>query len=142
MKKISNKLLKPLLLFALILTMQACNNTDDINDIFCERTWYLTYIKEANTERFPKDKLYSINFQKDNFEARMPNGATIKGKWYADGGKDRTFSCTQIKKEGNFSDDIIAESIYNIISNAKSYDGDTNWLHIKKDKNTYMQLYN
>lgn len=130
------------MLLAMALAMTACNTTDDINAIFRERTWYLTYIKLADAERYPKDKLYSINFKNDNFEARMPNGAAITGKWHADGSKNRSFNCTQIKKEGNFAGDTIAEYMYKIISNAKNYNGDTNWLQIKQDKNTFMQFYN
>ncbi|MBO7230252.1 MAG: DUF4847 family protein [Bacteroidaceae bacterium] len=142
MKKILNTVGKSFVLLVVVLTMTTCNTTDDINAIFRGHTWNLTYIKEPDIERFPKDKQYSISFKNDNFEANMPNGATIKGKWHADGSKNRTFSCTQMRVEGNIADDVIASSIYNILINAKNYDGDTNWLHIIKDKNTYMQFYN
>lgn len=37
--------------------------------------------------------------------------------------------------------DTIGEKMLNIFTNAKSYEGDTNWLQIKQQKNTYMQFY-
>ncbi len=141
MEKRANRIIKFAALLIFACTMAACNNTDDINAIFREHTWYLTYIKDSNTERFPKEKLYSISFKNDNFEAYMPNGATIKGKWYADG-STHAFHCTQTRVEGSISGDTIAERMYSIIKNAQSYSGDTNWLQIKQDKNIYMQFYN
>lgn len=130
-------------LFTMLLMLAACDKNDDINAIFRERTWYLTYIQEENEKFYAKDKLYSIDFKNDYFKATMPNGATIKGNWYADGGGSHTFYCRNLKKEGKISDDDIAGFFYDILNNADSYEGDTNWLQIRtKDKNRYMQFYN
>lgn len=128
----------------LLLTLfTSCNTTDDIDAIFKGQTWYLTYIKTGSEQTTPKEgQLYSINFKNDKFEALMPNGATIKGTWHADGDGSHTFYCKNIEKNGIIIGDPIAEKMYSIISNAKGYDGDTNWLQIKQDKNTYMQFYN
>lgn len=142
MKDILNTLSKITISIMFACLAASCNTTDDINAIFRERTWYLTYIKDSNTERYPKKNLYSINFKNDNFEALMPNGAIIKGKWYADPDGQHTFNCTQTRVEGSITGDTIAERMYSILKNAQNYNGDTNWLQIKQDKNIYMQFYN
>ena len=54
----------------------------------------------------------------------------------------RIFSFMWIKKNGKIAGDIIAEKIWDILNNAQSYEGDTNWLQIIQDKDIYIQLYN
>lgn len=137
--KIPSKIL--MLSIALFITT-ACNTDDDINAIFRERTWNLTYIKSGSIKRYAKDKIYSIEFKNDNFTATMPNGATIKGKWFADGSEIRSFTCRNVVIDGRIKGDTIAENMYDLLQNARNYAGDTNWLQIKQDKNTYMQFYN
>lgn len=142
MKKLISRLNKIVILLAMMFVATACNTEDDIDAIFRERTWYLTYIKAGNTESYSKNKIYSIEFKNDNFNATMPNGAVIKGKWYADGSDKHLFNCRNVQMEGVISGDTIAERMYEIMKNAQKYDGDTNWLQIIQDKNTYMQFYN
>ena len=78
------------MLFAISLIAAACDTDDDINAIFRERTWYLTYVQDGNVKRHPEhNKFYSIDFKNDIFTAITPNGAVIKGKWNADGDKSR-----------------------------------------------------
>ena len=72
----------------------------------------------------------------------MPNGSMLKGTWSADGGTNHSFYCRDIEKDGKITGDTIAEKMYNILSNAANYEGDTNWLQIKQNKKTYMQFYN
>lgn len=126
---------------ALPLLFASCEREDDINAIFRGSTWYLTYVKDGEKERYTQKK-YSINFVNNNFEARMPGGATIKGIWYADGGESHAFSCSNIRITDSFAGDTIAEKMYSILKNAKRYNGTTTWLQIIQDKNTYMQFYN
>ena len=142
MKKHLKILFRTLALSTILFTAISCSTDDDIDAIFRERTWYITYIQDANTKRYPKNKLYSIEFKSENFTATMPNGATIKGKWYADGSSARTFNCRNVIQEGRITGDTIAERMYEIMKNAQNYEGDTNWLQIKQDKNTYIQFYN
>lgn len=132
---------KTLIMFALLSIFTACEKNDDINAIFREPTWYVTFVKEGNTTEYAKDKLYSIEF-KNTLTATMPNGATIKGDWYADGEGSHSFYCRNLKKNGKIAGDIIAEKIWDILNNAQSYEGDTNWLQIIQDKDIYIQLYN
>lgn len=142
MKAYLKNIHKGLILSAILFMLTACNTEDDINAIFRENNWYLTYIQDGNTKRYPKDKLYSIEFKTDNFSATTPNGTIIKGKWYADGSDRRTFNCRNVQIDGNIAGDTIAEKMYGIIKNAKNYEGDTNWLQIRQNKETYMQFYN
>lgn len=130
-----------LLALALPFVFASCEREDDINAIFRENTWYLTFIKDGDKERFTNKK-YSINFVNDDFEVIMPNGTTINGNWSADGGDSHAFGCSNMRITGNFADDTIAERMYSILKNAKKYDGTTTWLQIIEDKNNYMQFYN
>ena len=134
-------LCKTFILFATLFIFATCEKNDDIDAIFRESTWYVTFVKEGNTTEYAKDKLYSFEF-KNTLKVTMPNGATIKGNWYADGGGSHSFYCRNLKKEGKIIGDIIAEKVWEILNNAQSYEGDTNWLQIIKDKDTYIQLYN
>ncbi len=132
---------KTFMLAAMLFLVMACDKNDDINAIFRERTWYVTFVKEGNTTEYSKGKLYSIEF-KNTLTATMPNGATIKGDWHADGGGSHSFYCRNLKKEGKITGDIVAEKVWDILNKAESYEGDTNWLQIIQDKETYIQLYN
>ena len=124
---------------ALILTLASCNNEDNITEIFREREWTLSLVKEGSIERY-SNKKYTVQFAESSFTAAMPGGATIRGKWEADGGT-KSFRCWDIRTEGSIKGDTIAEKMLQIFQNATSYDGDTNWLQIKQQKNTYMQFY-
>ena len=132
---------KTFMLAAMLFLVVACDKNDDINAIFRERTWYVTFVKEGNTTEYSKGKLYSIEF-KNTLTATMPNGATIKGNWHADGGGSHSFYCRNLNKEGKITGDIVAEKVWDILNKAESYEGDTNWLQIIQDKETYIQLYN
>lgn len=134
---------KILIMSVALFAVATCNTDDDINAIFRGQTWYLTYIQNGDARITLDNKQpYSIDFKNDNFTVTTPLGATINGKWQAKGDKSHSFTCKSITTSGNVSGDSIAEKMYRIIGNAKSYSGDTNWLHIIQDKNTYMQFYN
>ena len=70
------KAMKALFLSAMMAVMVSCEKNDDINAIFRERTWYVTFVKEGNTTEYSKGKLYSIEF-KNTLTATMPNGAAF-----------------------------------------------------------------
>lgn len=126
---------------ALLLGIQACNPDDNIGEIFIDRQWTLTYIREGSVQYENRGKKYSVLFTQDGFSATTPSGSAINGKWAANG-KTRKFNCWNIQTTGSLKGDTIAEKMLHIFTNATSYNGDTNWLHIKKDKNTYMQFGN
>ncbi|MBO7302404.1 MAG: hypothetical protein J6U58_06825 [Bacteroidaceae bacterium] len=131
-------------IFALILPLVAvsCVGEDDINAIFRERDWKLTYIKEGSVQRYAKDKIYSIEFLENTFTATTPKGVTITGNWHADGSALHSFECNNIRTNGNLSGDTIGLKMRDILKNAKTYSGDTNWLQIKQQDNVYIQFYN
>lgn len=134
---------KSLILFTAIFAMASCDKNDDIDSIFRQETWYLTYIEdpESGGKVYANGKIYSIDFKTDKFTAVMPNGATITGNWYADGGGSHSFFCRNLDKSGEVWRDDIASKFFDILNNADSYEGDTNWLQIiTKDKNKYMQF--
>ena len=134
---------KALLLSAMMAVMVSCEKNDDINAIFRERTWYLTYVQSGNTRYDNKGKLYSIEFRNDKFIVTTPTGATIKGVWFADGGGSHTFYCRNLEKSGELWRDDIATKMFDIFKKAESYEGDTNWLQIRtEDNKLYMQFYN
>ena len=131
-------------IFALLLPCLAmsCIGDDDINEIFREQDWKLTYIKEGSVQRYTKEKIYSINFQERTFTATTPSGATITGNWQANGDESHSFVCTGIRTTGNLSGDTIGLKMREILKNARKYNGDTNWLQIKQEENIFMQFYN
>lgn len=124
---------------ALILTLASCSSEDDITEIFRDREWTLSLVKEGSVERYSSKK-YNVLFAESSFKAATPGGATISGKWEADGGT-KSFRCWDVRTEGNIKGDTIAEKMLQIFRNATSYDGDTNWLQIKQQNNVYMQFY-
>ena len=119
----------------------ACNNSDDISDIFIGNDWKLAFIKEGGFQRPTNKGIYSLTFGANKFNVSTPNGGKISGRWSADG-KIRSFRCTDIVHEGILTTDTIASQMLQIFSEASSYDGDTHWLQIKITKNHFMQFYN
>lgn len=133
---------KRVVAFLALTTIVACNNSDDINEIFIGHEWRLTYIEDGNTRRWPgQEKAYSLTFGANRFKAATPNGGKITGRWSADG-KTRSFRCTDIITEGIGANDTIARLMKQILDEASSYNGDLHWLQIRTEKNHFMQFYN
>ena len=129
-------------IFALALALTACNNSDDISEIFIGHDWRLTYIEEGGIRRWPSQNSgYSLMFGENSFDATTPNGGKISGRWSANG-ETRQFSCTNIRTEGISANDTIARQMVELLKEAKSYDGDIHYLQIIKEKNHLMQFYN
>ncbi len=129
-------------IFALALTLTACNNSDDISEIFIGHDWKLTYIEEGGIRSWPsQDSGYSLMFSENSFNVTTPNGGKISGRWSANGATHQ-FSCTNIRTEGISANDTMATQMVNMLKEAKTYDGDTHWLQIIKEKNHLMQFYN
>lgn len=130
------------ILFTLLLTLAACNNDDDVQEIFIDRNWTLSFIQEGNEKSVPENVNYVIIFKSGTFNLTTPSNATISGNWQADGGT-RTFKCSNIKTDGNINNDNIAKKMRNMLQNAISYGGDANWLQIiVQHGNAYMQFHN
>ena len=130
-------------IFALsFVILAACNNSDDVGEIFIGHDWKLTYIEHGDKRRWPsKVNAYGILFAENSFDATTPSGGKISGRWSANG-NTREFRCTNIRTEGIGENDTIAKQMIQLVNEATSYDGDTHYLQIIKDKNHYMQFYN
>lgn len=140
MKILAEKIKSAIFAVLLLLCVASCTH-DDIKEIFIDREWTLTYIlREDSVQYDNRGKKYKVIFTDEEFNAIMPGGSAITGKWKADN-KSRSFQCWGIKTTGSLRGDTIGEKMLNIFTNAKSYEGDTNWLQIKQQKNTYMQFY-
>lgn len=133
------KIIKSTIFAAVLLQCAVSCTHDNIEEIFIDREWTLSLIKEGAIERYSSKK-YRVLFTEESFNAIMPSGSTINGKWKADN-KNRSFQCWDISTSGSFKGDTIGEKMLQIFTNATSYDGDTNWLQIKQQKNVYMQFY-
>lgn len=139
MKKTINGILY-ILLVALFFT--ACNNDDNLQEIFIDRNWTLSFIQEGNEKTVPEMVEYTILFKNGTFTLTTPGSATITGNWQADGGT-RRFTCSNINTKGNINNDNIAKKMRNMLQNAILYSGDANWLQIiVQQGNAFMQFYN
>ena len=130
-------------IFAVALALvAACNESDDISEIFIGHNWRLTYVEEGGIRRWPsQENSYSLMFGENSFNATTPNGGSISGRWSANG-ETRQFSCTNIRTEGISATDTIARQMVEMFRNARKYDGDIHYLQIIKEKNHLMQFYN
>lgn len=135
-----NTLKKSIFAFMLIAMVASCSKDDDINEIFTDREWELSFIQEGSF-RISSDKRYTITFGSSSFDAALPDGKSIKGKWKADGDK-RTFSCTDVHATETITDDSIAGKMLKILTKAKKYEGDTHYIKIMEQNNVYLQFHN
>lgn len=118
-----------------------CSQSDDVTDIFLNRTWTLSFIREGANNIEPKG-IYKLQFFDGTFTATTPKGATITGRWQADG-DNRNFECSQVRTNGgSISGDSIATKMKTIFEKSVSYAGDINYLQIKQQSNVYMQFHN
>ncbi|MBR5860014.1 MAG: DUF4847 family protein [Bacteroidaceae bacterium] len=139
MKQVVKTIKRTIFAVALLACIPSCTSDDDIDDIFIERGWTLTYIQEGSVRRNTEGKKYSLLFGEVAFTATTPDGSTITGEWKADGGT-RSFTCYNVRSSSNFQKDTIAKSMLNLLKNARKYEGDTHWLRIKQQENVYMLL--
>ncbi len=131
-----------ILALSLSLTFTACDNDDDLEEIFTGKTWNLTFIQNGVERIVPQEEGYSLIFNNASFLFTTPGAATITGNWYADG-EARTFGCNEIITSGDIENDATAKAALNILKNSVMYNGDANWIQIVEEPgNIYMQFYN
>lgn len=145
------KILTLLLFAALLPLLSACDQGDDVVEIFTGKTWKLTYITmngqtydfwngdEAAYNRSEQLRRQSANFTVTfngnniegvvggEFDAHAVN-RNIKGVWHADG-VSHELRLTNISATGNDTD-VLAAAFYNGLCNATSYGGDSRNLYI------------
>jgi hypothetical protein len=140
-----NNIAKTIKRIAAILSLTAiaaCNNSDDVSEIFIGHDWKLSFIQEAGTRRWPsQEHAYEITFTANTFNATTPTGGKISGRWSANG-KTKEFRCSNIRYESIGANDTIANRMLQMFKDAASYGGDTHYLQIIKDRNHFMQFYN
>ena len=129
------------LLLLLLLTVTACEKSDDLDEIFLKQKWTLSFFREGKNIT-PVKGNYTITFQDMTFSIVTPNNSTIEGKWSADN-KTHSFSASNIRvNNGSIKSDTTATKMKNFIEKATSYGGDANALQIKIQNNAYMQFHN
>lgn len=124
-----------------MIVLASCSTEDDLNEIFIDRKWKLSYFREG-TATTPVSKDYTVRFRETTFSATTPDGAVIEGYWKADN-KERTLQCSQVRvSNGNISRDTVATKMKTFFEKATGYSGDANYLQIKQQAGIYMQFYN
>lgn len=144
MKKQQNIIKTFLISLFMALSLSSCDNKDDLQDIFIDRDWKLSFIQEGADKKAPDNSKgdYLLVFNNNTLTLTTPSNAKITGSWQA-GNDPRMFRCSNMKINGNIENDDIAKSMYRILKEAKTYGGDTNWLQIiVQSGNIYMQFHN
>ena len=140
-----NNIAKTIKRIAAILSLTAiaaCNNSDDVSEIFIGHDWKLSFIEEAGTRRWPsQEHAYEITFTANTFNATTPAGGKISGRWSANG-KTKEFRCSNIRSESIGANDTIGIKMVQIFNEATSYEGDIHYIQIKTEDNDLMQFYN
>ena len=140
---ITQKISRVLLALLLAFSLGACNESDDLQEIFVGHNWKLTFVKNGGEMYASDGKEYKIVFGESQFNLTTPAGATISGGWHASSSGDRrNFGCNNIKVSGNIANDKIAVAIKNILENATTYEGDAHYLKIVHTINEFVQFYN
>ena len=126
-------------IFFCLLVLTACNNEDDIDEIFIGRTWYMNGATingmklNSDIKNFYTDagkRAYYISFSAGTFTGLLSEGVFFSGTWSADGKKQTIL--IDIKQKPN-TQTIFDKQIFNIISSANSYNSGADFLHLKED---------
>ena len=139
MKRITKTLL---LALTLALSFTGCSNDDDLDEIFRNRNWNLTFVQNGTERVVPQENGYTLYFSETAFTFTTPAGATAEGNWYADGGS-HTITFSDITASNAINDNPVAQAVITILQNAVMYSGDANWIQIIEEPGyRYMQFYN
>lgn len=128
-----------LYLLLLALTLTACNNEDDLDDIFVGKTWYMNGATinglKLNSEisNFYTDAgegAYYITFSSQTFQGMLSAGVNFSGTWTADG-KNQSITLNISNKPATTT--TFDKQIYNILSATTSYKSGADFLQLKQD---------
>ena len=131
----------------------ACNNEDDVNEIFASGTWNVGNFynggdwnklndgarpKYTKEEDFKALNYLTVTFMEDGtIQGRMNNGS-FTAHWKANG-DDRTISITQLKTTATPSGK--SKELIEALKNAAYYKGDSKVLKLApQDKKSYVQF--
>ena len=76
--RIYKNLCSATLLLLLLLTVTACEKSDDLDEIFLKQKWTLSFFREGKNIT-PVKGNYTITFQDMTFSIVTPNNSTIEG---------------------------------------------------------------
>lgn len=157
------KYIVPLILMLPILS--ACDQTDDVIEIFLGKTWKLTFIGDskgdcmrdyfndkaqwdAAMEQMKADGNFTIGFSGAEIDGTVIGEYTgrttlqFSGRWEANG-KNNSFKTTPVSSGA--SETKLGEIFIDALKNAYKYEGDTNGnlrIYFKeKNVNKYLLLY-
>ena len=147
------KLKHVLYLFLALPLLWACNNEDDVNEIFASGTWNVGNFynggdwnklndgarpKYTKEEDFKALNYLTVTFMEDGtIQGRMNNGS-FTANWKANG-DDRTISITQLKTTATPSGK--SKELIEALKNAAYYKGDSKVLKLApQDKKSYVQF--
>jgi len=128
-------------------TFYSCSESDDINSIFFDRTWYVTGAtingKSLNGEDVKsfytnKDSYYIHLLSNYTFTGKMDYESYISGVWNVDGTKH--LINFKINNVNNVETNKISQVIFNIFLKTSSYSGDTNNIILKQDRNNCIYM--
>ena len=136
-------LLKLSLCCLMLSLFAGCNNEDDINGIFIERTWYVTNLFEADgktpalDEEQHKEILnnpgnYRIAFTPETFNAQAGD-CVFSGQWSVDG-KNQSIRFTM--DTGTSGTDPISIMLIKVLEDAVRYEGSYTFLRIYTKEGT------
>jgi len=137
-------------LFILLPVLSACNQEDDVIEIFTGKTWKLNFIsnskgnncieeyftnvssevRDASMEKMSKKENFTINFTAIEVDGEAvgtylgrATNSTISGDWQANG-KKNTFIITKQANPNN-NEDLLGKVFINALITAYKYEGDT-----------------
>lgn len=131
-----------------ILACAACENEDDIDEIFTGKTWYMNggiiSGKKLNSEvqnfyTDAKTDAYYITFSSQTFKGKLTNGDSFSGTWSANG-KKQTIKLKLT--EAPAASSPFDKQIYYILAGATSYRSGADFLQLRKDGDNVLYLGN
>ena len=138
------KILVKLSFLCLLLPLfSGCNEEDDIEGIFIDKTWYVTDLFKADgktsmlegEERTKFDnnrENYRIVFTPETFNARAGD-CVFSGKWSVDGKKQ---TIRFLMDAGTSGTDVISKELIRMLEEAVRYEGSYTYLRIWTEANT------
>lgn len=139
-----NRVLIILSLFFSLFSLASCERTDDIDEIFYGKTWYMNggtlNGKGMNTDVksfYETLDSYYIIFTPNTFKGKMANDAPFSGKWTVDG-KKHEITLYFDSKPTVHSD--LDQQIYDVLKSAKEYESGATFLFIRQDRSNIVMF--
>jgi signal transduction histidine kinase len=124
----------------------SCENEDDIEEIFWNKNWKITGAtingtsinSEALKELYASAQSYYLIFSAGTMKGFLSPNCPITGAWSANG-KNHDFHC-DLNVAENINESALNLQLYEILNNAKKYNGDGNVLRIEVDSRNFIRL--